>query len=91
LHHYILLWAAPYQRLAYWDKFGTPEGYLTRRGDHYDIPSLWWIDPSKQAKLTEAMKNNSPLPVGQIDARYWETYAKEHPMLGTDVGSTATK
>ena len=36
-HHYVLEWEAPFQRIAYWNKFGHPEGYLTRIGDYRDI------------------------------------------------------
>ena len=55
-HHYVLLWAPPYRRLAYWNKFGMPEGYLTRQGDSSDLPSLWWVDPQQQQALTEHLK-----------------------------------
>jgi len=90
-HHYVLLWAAPYRRLAYWNKFGMPEGYLTRQGDQTDIPSLWWIDPDREAALTKAMRENGTMPVGQTEVRYWQQYAKDHPVLGTDVGANASK
>jgi microcin C transport system substrate-binding protein len=91
LHHYIMLWAPPYQRLAYWNKFGMPEGFLTRVGDHYDIPSLWWIDPAKQSELMRAMGDNTAkMAVGAVDVRYWEEYAKQHP-FGTDVSGGAAK
>jgi microcin C transport system substrate-binding protein len=90
-HQYILLWAPPYRRLAYWDKFGTPQGALTRQGDSSDIPSLWWFDPQQEAALTKALRENGPLPVGQTDARYWEEYAKQHPVLATDVNATSSR
>ena len=25
-HHYVLGWYAPFERIAYWNKFGHPEG-----------------------------------------------------------------
>jgi microcin C transport system substrate-binding protein len=72
-HHYALLWDGPFQRLAYWNKFGQPQGYLTRIGDYSDLYSLWWIDPQKQAQLDAARRDSSmKLPVGETDVHYWE-------------------
>lgn len=80
-HQFVLMWETPYVRVAYWDKFGMPDGYLTRFGDFYDLPTLWWIDPQKDAALRKAMGDNSAkLPVGKVDARYWEEYAKKRPV-----------
>lgn len=76
-YQYILGWDAPFQRIAYWNKFGHPEGYLTRVGDHRDIPSLWWIDPQKEAELRRALGDNSAkLPVGETEVRYWIEFGK---------------
>lgn len=76
-HHYLLSWDAPFQRIAYWNKFGMPEGYLTRVGDYRDIPSLWWVDPQKDAALRAAMGDNSAkLPVGETEVRYWVQYGE---------------
>src|SRR5260370_1011092 len=30
LHHYVLQWDMPFQRIAYWNRFGHPAGYLSR-------------------------------------------------------------
>ena len=86
LHSYVLTWDTAYERIAYWNKFGQPEGYLTRIGDYRDVPSLWWIDVGKEAELTRAMKDTSAkLSEGAIDARYWQEYAKR-----TGARSTST-
>ncbi len=53
-YQYILGWDAPFNRIAYWNKFGHPESYLTRIGDYSDMPTLWWIDPQKEAELRRA-------------------------------------
>jgi microcin C transport system substrate-binding protein len=75
-YQYILRWDSPFQRLAYWNKFGHPESYLSRIGDYRDIPSLWWVDPQKDAELRKAMADNSAkLPVGQTDVHYWTEFA----------------
>ena len=77
-HSYVLTWDTPYQRIAFWNKFGQPEGYLTRIGDYRDVPSLWWVDPQKQSELARAMGNGSAkMAVGTTDVRYWEQYAQQ--------------
>ncbi|HVY63988.1 MAG TPA: extracellular solute-binding protein [Gammaproteobacteria bacterium] len=74
-YQYILAWDAPFSRIAYWDKFGHPEGYFTRIGDQSDIPSLWWIDPQKDAALRRARGDDGVnLPVGETEVRYWQDY-----------------
>jgi microcin C transport system substrate-binding protein len=76
-HHYILQWDAPFQRIAFWNKFGYPESHLTRHGDYTEIPSLWWRDPQKEAQLAQARRDGSvKLAVGPTDVRYWQEYAK---------------
>ena len=77
LHPYVLFWDPPYQRLAYWNKFGHPEGYLTRVGDYRDPIGLWWIDRQKEAELARAMGDNSAkMAVGETEVRFWQQYAK---------------
>ena len=78
-HDYVLFWEPSYVRIAFWNKFGTPPGYLSRFGDYTDPPSLWWIDPPKDAALKQAMASNGKLPVGAVDDTYWVDYAKQHP------------
>lgn len=76
-HHYILEWDAPFQRIAFWNKFGYPEGYLSRVGDYRDIPTLWWFDPAKQKEVTQGLRDNTiKMAVGQTEVRYWQDYAK---------------
>ena len=84
-YHYVLHWGAPSLRLAYWNKFGQPRGYLTRTGDYMSdlnqgpgVERLWWIDPEKNKKLDEAMRDSSiKLPVGPIEDKYWLDNAKK--------------
>jgi microcin C transport system substrate-binding protein len=83
-HHYILTWEEPFQRMAFWGKFGHPEGYLTRLGDYREPSSLWWIDPQREQQLNRAMADPSvQFEVGPVDKRYWQEYAKSHPFGGT--------
>jgi len=73
-YHYILAWQAPFHRIAYWNTFGHPEGILSKSGDQTDIASLWWIDPEREARLAEAMRDSSvQLEVGETEDRYWLT------------------
>ena len=77
-HHYILKWQAPFFRIAYWNKFGHPEGYISRTGDTGDMTGLWWIDPRKAAELDRAMRDTSvKFPAVPLENRYWQEYAKK--------------
>lgn len=76
-HHFILEWDAPFQRIGYWNRFGHPEGYLSRTGDYRDILSLWWFDAQKEQQITKTMADPAAkLAVGQTDVRYWQEFAK---------------
>ena len=80
--HWILTWeATPPYRLAYSNKFATPDSYLTRYGDNRDPMSLWWVDPEKERELAQAARDNSAkLPVGPAEIRYWESLPKSQTM-----------
>jgi microcin C transport system substrate-binding protein len=74
-YQYILEWDAPFHRVAYWNKFGHPEGYFSRVGDSRDMATLWWIDPQKEAELRRALGDDSiTMPVGATEDRYWQEY-----------------
>ncbi len=69
--------ARNYQRIVYWDKFGYPEYMVTRYGgDYRSVFTLWWYEPAKEAALKEAMANDTDLPIGEIDVKYWPEYLK---------------
>ena len=77
LHHYVLEWDAPFQRIAYWNKFGHPEGYLSRIDDYHSASWLWWIDPERERQLNRAITDSSvKLDIGPLDINYWREYAK---------------
>ncbi len=71
-HPYVLGWYAPFSRVLYWNKFGTPESYFSKFGNYDDALSLWWYDAEKEQQLAEAMKAKTALPVGETDVHYWE-------------------
>ena len=75
---YTLRWYDPAERFVFWNKFGMPNGTLSRVGDYSGtlmpgIPQLWWVDPEKSQKLEQAMRDNSiKLEVPPVDDRYWQ-------------------
>jgi microcin C transport system substrate-binding protein len=76
-HHYALGWDAPFHRIAYWNKFGHPESYLTRVGDQGDIVSMWWRDPEQERQVAQGMRDSSlKLAAGETEVNYWREYAK---------------
>jgi len=84
-HHYVLTWEEPFQRVAFWNRFGHPESYLTRLGDYREPPTLWWIDPQKEQQLKRAMADPSiKFETGAPDKHYWTDYGKTHPLGATN-------
>ena len=87
-YQYILEWYGP-ERIAYWNKFGMPQGTFSSVGDaggtinpETGLPQLWWIDPEKSQKLADAMRNPSvKLEIPPVDDHYWQEYAKAHPLV----------
>ena len=77
-YQYVLLWDAPFTRVLYWNKFGTPPGYLTRTGDYYTAHQMWWFDPEQKCRsYRERLRDSSvKLEVGPTDDRYWLDYGK---------------
>jgi microcin C transport system substrate-binding protein len=43
-------WDAPYQRIAFHNKFGYPQWILPRTYDFLFTTTLWWYDPEKAAE-----------------------------------------
>jgi len=47
-HYVVPMWHIPYQRVAYWNRFGKP----TIQPEHsIGFPSVWWFDEAKAAKV----------------------------------------
>ncbi len=78
-HPYILNWYGPYSRILYWNRFGMPEGYVTKFGNHEDILMLWWYDQTQGMVLKEAVNKENDLPVGTTDVLYWLNHSKATP------------
>ena len=94
-YHYIMEWYAPAERIAYWNKFGMPQGTFSRVGDYNGslapgMPQMWWIDPDKAQKLEQALRDPSmKLEIPPVEDHYWQEYGKAHPM--TQVQPTIEK
>ncbi|MCG2725795.1 MAG: extracellular solute-binding protein [Elusimicrobia bacterium] len=71
-HPYALAWYANFNRILYENKFGHPKEYFSRIGDYSDIKTLWWFDSEKEKALSEAIKNNKSLPIGETIQRPWK-------------------
>jgi microcin C transport system substrate-binding protein len=92
IHPYVLEWDAPFQRIAYWNKFGQPRGYLTRIDDYYAASSWWWIDSQKESTLRRAMTDSSiKMEIGPLEDRYWQEYAKHDAQTAGETVGAATK
>jgi microcin C transport system substrate-binding protein len=81
-HHYIMEWYPPGERIAYWNRFGRPQGTFSRVGDYGGtlgpgIPQMWWIDPAKAQRLEQARRDSSiKLEIPPVEDRYWQEYTK---------------
>ena len=74
---YIPFWTAPYLRVVYWDHLRFPAYWLPRRVEQITDYTVYWIDPTRQAALAEAMKNNTALPLDpQLDKDFYGIRAK---------------
>jgi ABC-type oligopeptide transport system substrate-binding subunit len=77
-YQYTLRWYDPAQRVVYLNKFGMPKGGFSRVGDYSGtlapgIPQLWWVDPEKSQKFSQAMRDNSiKLDIPPEEDHYWQ-------------------
>ena len=47
-HYVVPMWNIPYERVAYWNRFGRPE----KLPDHsLGFPAIWWWDEAKASKV----------------------------------------
>jgi microcin C transport system substrate-binding protein len=77
-HMYTLRWYDPAQRYVFLNRFGMPQGTISRIGDSDgtlapSIPQLWWVDPEKARKLEQAMRDTSiKLDIPPVEDHYWQ-------------------
>jgi hypothetical protein len=43
-------------------------------GDSQSVFFLWWFDPEKQARLEDAMKNDTQLITNDVDFKFWPNW-----------------
>ncbi len=78
-HHWALNWHAPFNRIAYWNKFGQPEWYLGKVTDWQSVFATWWIDPEKEAEVAKARKDKAvKMEVGPTEIKFWPEYNQTH-------------
>ena len=75
-HPYVLLWNINYTRLLYWNKFGTPDTVLSKYGNETSAYWYWWIDLDSEADLTDAMKQELPLPPKEPSVFFDEMFSE---------------
>ena len=71
---YALAWYGPYSRVGYWNKFSMPEAGYSRTSDWRGIVNYWWYDAAKHEALVEAIEDDQPLPLEEVDVTYWPNY-----------------
>ncbi len=71
-YHYVLGWYIPYVRIAFQNKFGYPEGILSKSNSVIGLLSIWYYDVKKAEKYWYAKDNPSEkLESGEIENKYW--------------------
>lgn len=73
---YILLWNLNYERIAYWNKFGTPGTVLSKYGDADSLLWYWWFDPDAAEELAGAVKAGKPLPSRPAEIVFDDVFGK---------------
>jgi len=72
IYAYIFEWYAPFQRIAYQNKFGYPEGIIGKYSDFLTATSMWYNDGEKAALYDKAvLDKNITIPSGEVDNKYW--------------------
>ncbi len=78
-HHYILEWTAPFSASLYWNKFGQPEGIITRIGDYRDMP-VAVVDRPAEERSSSRRRMKRPVDEARRWAesrtQYWLEFAK---------------
>ena len=69
---YVLGWYAPYQRIAFQNKFGYPEYLIDKIGSYNTATYIWYNDPEKCAEYDAALTDKSKIiPSGDVENKYW--------------------
>jgi microcin C transport system substrate-binding protein len=67
-------WYPPYQRVAFQNKFGFPDGIIARDFNVIStLPYMWFNDPEKALEYDAVvLDKNKTLPKGDEDNKYWQ-------------------
>lgn len=72
---YVMGWYMPYARIAFQNKFGYPEGIITKHYGVLGLLSQWYYDIKKAKQYWEAKDNPSMLlEKGEMENKYWLTH-----------------
>ncbi|MFW6334735.1 MAG: ABC transporter substrate-binding protein, partial [Desulfosalsimonas sp.] len=82
-HPYVLLWNIDYNRLLYWNRFGTPETVLSKYGDTMSALWYWWYDPDADDLLQEAKKRGFSLPPEKPSVYFEEVFSEDDPLTSS--------
>lgn len=65
-------WIAPYVRMLYWNRYGTPRGVIPQTATLMDQFFTFYLDPALDQKLKTAQEHNQelPLPLPIDETRY---------------------
>lgn len=76
-------WYAPYQRIAFHNKFSYPEWILPRTSDYLFTAVVWYYDPEKAAEY-DAVKSdpNKKMEIKEEDQKYWIKVKEQEEAAG---------
>ncbi len=64
-----------YRTIAYQNKFGYPDGIISRYDRYSSIFYYWYIDPDKLKNYEKALNDkNMQLPKEELENEYWKKY-----------------
>ncbi|HBF35341.1 TPA: ABC transporter substrate-binding protein, partial [Candidatus Sumerlaeota bacterium] len=75
-HPYVLLWNLDYQRLLYWNRFGTPPTVLSKFDREESAYKYWWASPDTREELRDAVRGNWALPHKELEIKFDEKFGK---------------
>jgi len=76
-------WDAPYQRIAFHNKFNYPEWIIPRTTDYLFTCIVWYYDPEKAAEYDAAKADpKKNIVVKEVDQKYWMKIKEQEEKSG---------
>jgi len=72
----VMIWMIDFQRMMYWNKFGTPVTVLDKFNDEEAALHYWWEDPDLLADFELARENGEALPPVPDDVVFDELFTE---------------